>query len=482
MQKPESHVSRNHSDRSSGLVAFNTLTMFAKKNIGDRLVERASTLEVLDPTTQISKVDFKLGWPASPRDCILISRTFTDDHNTLVYIATSLPRSMADFEPAFLRPNPPYVRSHVHLFAWCVHLPVQRPGKARITLFQRWNLKGAILSSTPLELTSLLTGLVDYTRTQSDTLPLLNCFGTHFAPANVTYRPSEEALILEYAILPDDDKPPLEDAQCTIEELNTRREAKRLDRSAELFLPAAHGWDINVKCQPTSTVADDWVAVAERPTLHPGSRILFRISHAKPQDPNALVKVTLVLRRLAGGKSLRLNQQLLSVVPVDELTPSSSQEQQGPHSATAWPQTSLLEDSASLTVSRQQLTADSASTSSSARASPADPKFQAVSAQIRRSYTYFASLLQEPEVKWKHVTESRGVSIGQLDSPDKTVTIYRAIATFVGVGVWDLCSTILTSGARKVWDKSVEDVRTIEDFGDLSSLVHYKFKAVWPAW
>lgn len=460
-------------------------------------------LDTLNPSTQISKVDFKLGWPASPRDCILISRTFSDDLNTLIFIATSLPRSMAEYEPAFLRPNPPYVRSHVHLFAWCIHLPIQRPGKARITLFQRWNLKGAILSSTPLELTSLLTGLVDYTRSQGDTIPYLSSFGHHFTLANSTYKPSEEALVLEYAILPDEatastskktqssDSDAVE-AECTLEELESRREAKRLERSAEVLLPAAHGWDISVKCQPASTVADDWFAVAQRSVPHSGSRILFRITHATPDNADALIKITLVFRRLAGGKSLRLNQQLLPVTDVDDRIPSSQQPQQipaafggGGGASSALPHSTFLEDTASLAALHPHLQPDSVSTASSStttQTSPADPKLQAVAAQIRRSYTYFASLLQEPEAKWRHVAETRGVSVGQLDSPDRTVTIYRAIATFVGVGVWDLCSAVLTSGARKVWDKSVDEVKTIDDFGELSSLNYLKFKAIWPAW
>lgn len=47
----------------------------------------------------------------SPRDSITISRAF-HDATTLVDITTSLPRSVD--EPAYLRPSPPFVRSHVH--------------------------------------------------------------------------------------------------------------------------------------------------------------------------------------------------------------------------------------------------------------------------------------------------------------------------------------------------------------------------------
>lgn len=47
----------------------------------------------------------------SPRDAITISRTLNDGA-TLLDVTTSLPRSPD--EPPYLRPAPPYVRSHVH--------------------------------------------------------------------------------------------------------------------------------------------------------------------------------------------------------------------------------------------------------------------------------------------------------------------------------------------------------------------------------
>lgn len=46
----------------------------------------------------------------SPRDAVMISRTFSDT-NTVIDVSTSLPRSPD--EPSYLRPSPPYVRSHV---------------------------------------------------------------------------------------------------------------------------------------------------------------------------------------------------------------------------------------------------------------------------------------------------------------------------------------------------------------------------------
>jgi hypothetical protein len=93
----------------------------------DPAVDGAALLEMLDPTTRISKTNFTLGWPAkcvrhlssvftslinsnSPRDAVTISRTF-NDATTVIDVSTSLPRSPD--EPAYLRPSPPYVRSNV---------------------------------------------------------------------------------------------------------------------------------------------------------------------------------------------------------------------------------------------------------------------------------------------------------------------------------------------------------------------------------
>ncbi|KAI0251783.1 hypothetical protein BJV78DRAFT_1374838 [Lactifluus subvellereus] len=53
----------------------------------------------------------------SPRDAVTISRTF-NDATTIIDVSTSLLRSPD--EPAYLRPSPPYVRSHVKLFVWCI--------------------------------------------------------------------------------------------------------------------------------------------------------------------------------------------------------------------------------------------------------------------------------------------------------------------------------------------------------------------------
>jgi hypothetical protein len=77
-------------------------------------------------------------------------------------------------------------------------------------------------------------------------------------------------------------------------------------------------------------------------------------------------------------------------------------------------------------------------------------------------------------------TEARGVSITQLDSIDPTLVVYRAEATFVGVGLWDLYSAVVTPGAKIYWDKQHEDAVLLEDVNELTELWHYKTRPAWP--
>lgn len=68
----------------------------------------------------------------------------------------------------------------------------------------------------------------------------------------------------------------------------------------------------------------------------------------------------------------------------------------------------------------------------------------------------------------------------QLNSIDKTLVVFRAEAVFVGVGIWDLFSTITAPGTRVVWDKTYEDAALLEDVNELTDLWHFKSKPSWP--
>ncbi|KAK0522773.1 hypothetical protein OC835_006461 [Tilletia horrida] len=88
---------------------------------------------------------------------------------------------------------------------------------------------------------------------------------------------------------------------------------------------------------------------------------------------------------------------------------------------------------------------------------------QRIANLIQRQYIYFTTLLQEPEPKWKPVTDARGVTVSQLDSIDRNLVVYRAEATFVGVAVWDLFAAISTPGVRKAWEPNADDDHLLEE-------------------
>lgn len=507
------------------------------RGVWDNLVDQARVLEVLDSKTRIVKTDFRLGWPANPRDSITITKTFHDS-NTIIDLSTSLPPSVD--EPVYLRPSPPFVRSHVHLLAWCIQfspssssiqsqsntldptaghhnisleeLPTSessrssmpnhtnKPGitSARITVFWKVNWKGAIFSTHHSQIASLLGGFIEYMRARVDRIPLLSSYGKGIDFGSTTFDKSEEKLTIEYAVVvmdntshPVPDRPDLPSLQVN-EPSPDSEDQSRLDRSIELKLPINQGWNVQINSNGQGEGVDEsWTTVAEKGPF--ASRTALRIHHAQLTGSHQIVKVRVTVQRLAGGNSLRVNQKSIKIVPV-ESRPS------------VLPPCVLLDETKSIsnlsvqtnstglskfTTDHKGSPAESslkASTSSTSRplltslfkrATPAT-RANAISALLRRSYIYFSSLLQEPEAKWKHISDSRGVTVTQLQSIDPTLTVYRAEATFVGIGVWNVYSAINTIGARVTWDPSLSDAILLEDLNDLSSLWQIKQKGSWP--
>ncbi len=181
---------------------------------------------------------------------------------------------------------------------------------------------------------------------------------------------------------------------------------------------------------------------------------------------------------MVASSGLRFNDAALEVTQVEPRTPASL----------AQP---LLEDTASISGISVATTSTGSAASVNATnvGTPANisrsgtPNLgfaNQINSQIRRNYVYFASLLQEPEAKWKPVSDMKGVTVTQLDSIDPTLVVYRAEATFVGVSVWDLFSTIGNPGARAYWDKTLDDATLLTDINELSSLWHTKSKPSWP--
>ncbi|KAF8196873.1 hypothetical protein K438DRAFT_2016762 [Mycena galopus ATCC 62051] len=472
----------------------------------DPAVEDAHLVETFDHTTRICKTNFTLGWPANPRDAVTISRSF-HDASTFIDISTSLPRS-AD-EPAYLRPSPPYVRSHVTLFAWCIqHIapPPQLPstpgdpqrkrtspgGRLRITCFWQhdlrtaWNLGSS--SGALQQLSTMGLGLFKTVMKRGSRIPKLAGYGNGVSIERIRFQNDREALTIDYAIIPEEEEHAPNGQG--IDELHALREQRRLKRSIECVLPSGEGWDVQVSTKASSEEVErlPWSMLAIRSSSFPATtelslpldQIVVRLTHASLVDEHSVLKVRVVVERSGPSSGLRLNGIPQTIQDIEERDPSSyfiSQQILQDVSSTA---------DLSFNTTSSIRTGSSVASTSSGPSIPRLPTERTANAEksilsrVRRNYIYFSSLLQEPEAKWRRTTDAKGVAITQLDSIDPTLVVYRAEATFVGVGLWDLYSAVVSPGAQMNWDKTHEDAVLLEDVNDLTELWHYKTKPAWP--
>ncbi|GAA6027757.1 hypothetical protein JCM8097_008019 [Rhodosporidiobolus ruineniae] len=324
-----------------------------------------------------------------------------------------------------------------------------------------------------------------------------------------------------------------------LDELARRRERRRLERSVELSLPALgvtfsplaaaagaagegegtavlagggaaaggsrDGWDVRIavkalgggassspskagaaggggaEVDPSYSVSLSAAAPSSSSStsgdLSPSSRLTLRITHAPLSSPAHLVRATITVQRLAGGRCVRVNGVKVDLERVEMRDPlallssaagldadEAASLRTGGTGSSASPEPSsptTADPPLESGVSLRSRTAPSLSPPSAALA-----RQQALTALLRRSYIYFLSLLQEPPAKWRHVSDSSGVSVTQLLSPDPTLTIYRAEAVFVGVGVWDVYATVVSQGVRRCWDKGIERVELVPEGGE----------------
>ncbi|KAF8836940.1 hypothetical protein BDN67DRAFT_998273 [Paxillus ammoniavirescens] len=506
-------------DESSSLDAWKAvLTTPELRQEWDPAVEGAHLVEMFDRRTRIAKTQFTLGWPANPRDAVTISRLY-QDASTIIDISTSLPRS-AD-EPAYLRPSPPYVRSHVALFTWCIQVIQPTPSptptspsdalkkrlslvlsvpRVRITCFWQhdlravWNLGSS--SSACQQLCTMMLGLYKTVKRRGSRIPMLAGYGYGVGIERMRFQLDRQALTVEYSVHPEEDGS--EESGTTTQNLDELREHRRLTRSIEYLLPAFEGWDVQVSTKASSEKVEKlpWTAIAIRakpPPPTPGGlgKLLevtaFRITHAPLPDSHSILKVRIVLELSGPSSGIRLNGLPQTIQTIEERDPGSfsaiqqQQQQQllqdASSTADATFQTSSSVSSvgtigSGATSTRQHLVGVVTERSAAAEKS--------ILSRVKRSYIYFSSLLQEPEAKWKRTTEARGVSVTQLDSIDPTLVVYRAEATFVGLGLWDLYGALVSPGARVFWDKQHDDATLLEDVNELTELWHFKTKPAWP--
>ncbi|KAK4699219.1 hypothetical protein P7C70_g7044, partial [Phenoliferia sp. Uapishka_3] len=377
---------------------------------------------------------------------------------------------------------------------WSVQLlPSSPPAplRARLTLHLQWTHKGATPNPTHATYSTLLTSLVEHVRTKGSEVPLVKGYGTGIEVSSSAWERAVEMRVVEYCVLPDDADVPGMQAEDGMEGIEKRKEKKRLERTVEVGVGEGQGWDVRLGVKGVGDgVALGWTVVAEKEVVEGASedvlgRITLRIKHERIERADAMVRVSLTIQRLAGGKGVKVNGEAVAV------------EKRGPRDVDLrknlgemWDDTATFDSARtsgtmSVTDSSSIFGSPNANESSStlplnANPGPSPNSSATIRSLLRRNYIYFTSLLQEPEAKWRQVSDSHGVTVTQLNSIDPTLTIYRAEATFVGVGVWDVLATVCTPGARAAWDKNFEEAQLVEDVSELSEVWWSRAKGNWP--
>lgn len=296
------------------------------------------------------------------------------------------------------------------------------------------------------------------------------------------------------------------------------------------------GWDIRINSKnlssssispPGSQSPDQGqeeprytVSLEARRSGSSSGRYSFKVLHRGVREKDGLERYKVGITRLVGGKGVRVNGLIVPVKVVDESDGANEEDEneegEEPNER-KWGQilrtaAALEDEDASSTggglqspnLSSTPRSSNSVSnsflnnSSISIRSTTSTMSQQMIKQQneistlLRRSYIYFLSLLQEPPAKWKIITDSSlGVTVTQLLSPDPTLTIYRAEAVFVGVGVWDVFASVL-SGGKGSWDKGLDESKLVKmaggangspaagGAGELSEVWWEKRKGNWP--
>ena len=230
-------------------------------------------------------------------------------------------------------------------------------------------------------------------------------YGNGISIERMRYQIDREALVLDYAIIPDEDGHHETGLQ-GMDEVHALREHRRLTRSIEYVLPTLEGWDVQVTVKGSSEEVEKmpWSAHAMRSssTLSATEQILFRITHGTLTDDDAVLKVKVVIEVSGATRGLRLNGLASKIHDHDDRDPTSHLISQ-----------KILQDVASaVDMSIQTSTSSVGSVSTTGSLAGGQPMSRSntdrtlaaqksILSKVRRNYIYFSSLLQEPEAKWR---------------------------------------------------------------------------------
>ena len=402
------------------------------------LVESSTMIEALGSHTRVCKTCFRLGWPASPRDAVLLAHTVRDDKRVL-HVATSVPRT-AD-APSYLRPSPPYIRTQIHLLALFVACP--SPERVALTVYWSMDARGSMLGVRPNAMASsvprMLPKMAAYAKTQGMHVPYVHAFGAGLV---VTSERAATALHVEFILVHDDDDDQVFDAEAA------------LPRSICVRMSAKNAWDVRLRTLDSAGGCPAYTSKLTRI----GAWYELCIQYEKLEDAHATLHAAL-------ETSVRTDAE--EGVYVDDFAMEATE--QTPHAS----DNALL---ARLALSEQQTPSGNVDT-----VQRGIQGLSPLAATVRRNYIYFTSLLQEPEAKWRRVSDVRGVTVTQLESIDPTLVVYRAEATFVGLTVWDLYSALNSPAMVRRWNVALDDATLIQDLGGQSAVWHVRYAPAWLA-
>lgn len=387
-----------------------------------------------------------------------VDKILQDPGKTLIHLSVSLPRSTSKGhdDPPFLQPSPPYVRSHMHICAFVLTCPT--PTRAKLSMYWQWDLRGSgvVWANHINAMPSIVSSLVDYARQQAPRIPYVRSWGKGVTFEADDYDAMQDRLDLDYGIFIEE---AIEEHDKNHVLLEKSKERRRLERSIEIHVPpidgSGAGWNLTMPTSPEGSEST-WAVYAERGKdgRDLASRLIVRITHKQPKEDFASVHIS--LQRLAGGKSFKLNGELLPILDVEERDPvafTARAMDTMNHPDISKPVASVLGVENGLDAASHR-SAITATTAASHGAEISLPVQKDLLAHIRRSYAHFLSLLQSPSAKWRNLKELRNVAISQYIAIDPTMTpIYKYEATFVNTTVWDLLSVLTNGGSRLFWDR-----------------------------
>lgn len=401
------------------------------------LVESSTLIEALGSHTRVCKTCFRFGWPASPRDAVLLTHTVRDDERVL-HLATSVPRTTD--APSYMRPSPPYIRTQIHLLALFVTCP--SPDRVALTVYWSLDARGSMLGVRPNAMASsfprMLPKIAACAQKQGTHIPYVHAYGTGIV---ITNERVAMALCVEYSVTHNDDEDDLFDT------------AAAPPHNICVRLSAKHAWDVRVRAQDTA----DSLPAYKSKLARVGAWYELRIQH-ELEDVHATVYSVL-------EASVRADAEEGVYVNDTAMEPT----EQTPHASN----NAFL---ARLAKSEQQTPSGNVDT-----VQRGIQGLSPLAATVRRNYIYFTSLLQEPEAKWKRVSDVRGVTVTQLESIDPTLVVYRAELTFVGLTVWDLYSTLNSPAMVQRWNAALDEATLVQDLGGQSAVWHVRYASSWLA-